>query len=551
MPLVLSELGLLRARYVLGMQWYPHLYRIPQDIMHIPLEDRILPGTSIKYPYITIDDLLEHKIIQLPYEIDSRSFVTCSIGKSCYLLPIRKKYFEYFTIEDLCDCLSIEMRDEKPIEVRLKIPVRGGVIEFRRTYQEEDIVNLNLNIAITPFYRLESETYHMFSSKDRQVRILVGNTETQTFVNGVTYTQRCSYNNSEVGGYTIRDAWDFISIVSQTSDSYENIEGMLIPKLMKGNEPREECIFCVDMSDNYTTIMHKGRSEQLAHILYSDETKHFLGILCPEDSAFQFQMNRHFIGAPLFNRHNSSLKNLLCVTHDVTHNPRNGRFLENYNILFVYSGSPKGDESIIAPSLHNLNNIGIEFLRIYFEGLLFIMKQVAIWKYNSPSFNLRVAVPPYLCAAERDRFEQVVREAHHASGTNHCNDTMFISGSAANAVFTHFSIGLPGDYVNINIDLMHTHISHCDNNGRIRTLCIDMGIGDLVQNTMSIHPYDKGLEHRIVHQYLCGVGIYSPYKVQFRKSLLEYYNLSLIDVFENDMDTDELSHVLNNCTSVY
>ena len=84
------------------------------------------------------------------------------------------------TIEDLWNSLFVEIIKES-VEVRLKIPVRRGVIEFRRTYQDEDIVKLNLNIALTPFYRLEGEIYHLLSSKDKkdkQIEINIGNTET-------------------------------------------------------------------------------------------------------------------------------------------------------------------------------------------------------------------------------------------------------------------------------------------------------------------------------------------------------------------------------------
>ena len=66
LPLVLSEPGLPGARYILGMQWNPYTFHIPHDILGIPLEERILPGTNIIYPFVTIDDLLEPRIIQVP-----------------------------------------------------------------------------------------------------------------------------------------------------------------------------------------------------------------------------------------------------------------------------------------------------------------------------------------------------------------------------------------------------------------------------------------------------------------------------------------------------
>ena len=68
----------------------------------IPLHKKTLPGnSSVEYPYLTVNDFLEDKLIRMPFNLNNDSFYTGFDGKFEYLLPIKKEYFNYFTIEDL------------------------------------------------------------------------------------------------------------------------------------------------------------------------------------------------------------------------------------------------------------------------------------------------------------------------------------------------------------------------------------------------------------------------------------------------------------------
>lgn len=255
LPIVLSVQGLPGARYIFNMQWNPHAFSIPQEIVQIPLENRVLPETNIKYPYITIDDLLEPRIIQVPKSIDSRRFITCCQGDLYYLLPIRRMYFEYFTPEYLGNSLSVETGDSfDSLRVRLRIPVRGGIIEFHRVYHDENIVKLNINIAITPFYQLEGETYHLLCSKEKNTDLQIGNTSSADISTDVTYTSRYQEEKYEVGGYTIYGTWDYIAVRFNDSTANGSLTGLIMPVLTNPGLPHENCVFSIDMTDDYTTI---------------------------------------------------------------------------------------------------------------------------------------------------------------------------------------------------------------------------------------------------------------------------------------------------------
>ena len=544
LPLVLSESGLPGGRYVLGMQWNPYTFRIPPYISGIPLRERLLPGTNIRYPYITIDDLLEPRIVQVPKEIDSRRFITCCLGDSNYLLPIRRMYFEYFTPEDLRNSMSVEIDDSIDIvRVKLRIPVRGGVIEFHRIYRDENIVKLNINIAITPVYQLEGESYHLLCSNTRNTELHIGYSNSTDIDTSVSYTSRYQDAKREVGCYTIHNSWDYLTVCSYPSDN-DAVVGIVIPILKWNHVANDNCVFCVDIGDSYTSIMHKSFNELAPKTLCIDES--FVGILCPEDALFKSHFNSYFLGASDTARAYFSLKNIINATYEVMNSPRSGKFLENYNIALDYDDfQRRGCERTVRPSLHKLNRpLDVEIIRDYFEGLIFVMKQEAMLRYNSPTFDLRVAVPSYLNNAERNMIEHLWEDVRHASGTDDGKETSFISNSVALSLLTHFSIALPHDFVNINIDSMHTTISHCDNEGRVRTVCVDMGIGDLFQNVHSFYgSNDDAFVRRILQQYLN--GIYSQDKTQIIESHIQYDYWSLFDVFENESDVAKKSRILH------
>ena len=544
LPLVLSELGLRGARYVLDMLWNPYTFRIPPYISGIPLEERILPGTNIRYPFITIDDLLEPRIIQVPKGIDSKRFITCCLGDSDYLLPIKRMYFEYFAPEDLMNSLFIETgAPNGSVRVRLSVPVRGGVIEFQRLYHDEDIVKLNINIAITPFYQMKGETYHLLCSNTRNTELHIGYSNSTDIDTSVSHTTRYQDDEREVGCYTVHNSWDYLTVLLYPSDN-DAVVGIVVPILKWNHVVNDNCVFCVDIGDSYTSIMHKSIHELVPQTLCIDES--VVGILCPEDALFKSQINSYFLRASDTARAYSPLKNLINGTYDAIHNPRNGKFLENYNIALDYNGfQRRGDEHILRLSPHNLKRpLDVDILRIYFEGLLFVMKQEAMLRYNNPTFDLRVAVPSHLNVAEKDMIEHVWESVRQVSGTDDNKETTFVSDSAALSLFTHFSIALPHDFVNINIDSMHTTISHCDNEGRIRTVCIDMGIGDLFQNVYSFYGgNDNAFVRRILQQYLN--GIYSQDETQIIESHIQYDYWSLFDVFENESDVAKKSRILH------
>lgn len=121
--------------------------RWQQDI-DVPLHPgdmagRRLPSDGTLYPYLTMTDFLENTLIQTDSKPNSDDFFDGNLidntgGDHSFLLPVKRKYFEYFTSENLQHDIKIECNNAPggglAVKVSLNIPVRGGVIPFERIY---------------------------------------------------------------------------------------------------------------------------------------------------------------------------------------------------------------------------------------------------------------------------------------------------------------------------------------------------------------------------------------------------------------------------------
>jgi hypothetical protein len=125
---------------------------IPNRNSDIPEESK-LPIQHDHYPWLTIGNFLEEKIIELPYPIDDTKFRTC--GSKKYLLPLTPTFFKYFSPDKISNFLKIEERTGGLIIAELKIPVKGGEITFKKNYSTADrnIEKFEIHLAIFPFIK--------------------------------------------------------------------------------------------------------------------------------------------------------------------------------------------------------------------------------------------------------------------------------------------------------------------------------------------------------------------------------------------------------------
>lgn len=174
-PLALTPQGLDNAIYAAGRVWQQSSDTIPAVLPAI--EDRLLPGLKVQYPYLTGKDFLEDRIIEVSYNINRKKFFTGSNKQISFLLPLKKEFFQYFKLEDLyrvdetgnvtyTDMMTMEYNEKtESVIVKLTLPLTSGKkITFFKKYdvgQDGDVDKLNcydgdstFDLAFFPFYEL-------------------------------------------------------------------------------------------------------------------------------------------------------------------------------------------------------------------------------------------------------------------------------------------------------------------------------------------------------------------------------------------------------------
>ena len=119
-----------------------------------PLTARALPEDGTQYPYLTISDFLEDYILLDSDPFNKENFFNGNLEdqKNCYLLPLRKEFFNYFTPEELMGTMPDGKRmfelisNAGGVKAVLRIPIqRGEYITYERLYFREAIAEPETN----------------------------------------------------------------------------------------------------------------------------------------------------------------------------------------------------------------------------------------------------------------------------------------------------------------------------------------------------------------------------------------------------------------------
>jgi hypothetical protein len=234
-----------------------------------PAQDRnTLPGGGL-YPWLTADDFLENKIIQLPKPIEKGYFSgnhTNNDNKSV-LLPLKDKFFEFFTVEELQRMLKID--GSAAIKVTLEIPVKDGKkVTFSKDYKSADIItlsgetdfllfpNVKFNDAQSAFYRFglfrEFAEIKKLSAKFYNKSSIVSLNETNDVI---TRNENDSQNHICTTYALERKDIDRVKILIDGNQG-----GVIIPKL----ETKGEIVdftFAVDFGTTNTHIEFKTNED--------------------------------------------------------------------------------------------------------------------------------------------------------------------------------------------------------------------------------------------------------------------------------------------------
>ena len=248
---------------------YDELRAPDVEILGKPLH-KTKANNATEINYLTSDDLLESKLIRLPYNIQKERFFDGNINersKYAYLLPVTDTFFKYYSIEDLQKWIKInENGTGASVTVQLKIP--GLQQEIKKEYQDRSsIIKLenDFDCMLFPnvkFARKEDAYYRFglflpYTQKDHTDKYLLdfymdkSRVETEK-----TVIRNADDNENPVCKiYPINQKnFDRIKI------TYENASGVLLPILCQtGNS--EHFTFAVDFGTTNTHIEYKTTSD--------------------------------------------------------------------------------------------------------------------------------------------------------------------------------------------------------------------------------------------------------------------------------------------------
>ncbi|MDP4268725.1 MAG: hypothetical protein Q8909_01230 [Bacteroidota bacterium] len=240
-----------------------------------PWLDRTLPFDGAKYPYLTVSDFLEERLVRMPYKLNEESFFNGNLMSGSgfsYLLPIKKLFFEFFRVDELkgevCGrkMFEIQERAGECVSVILRIPVKGGCVEYNRLYfannepsqaaNEGAIVDKKFGLALFPPIRfgLNENPHYRIAVFDKGADdVLINCHQSSQIVeikHKVERRKKTTLGNVEtcsVESYVVENCFDLIAI------SVGRSEGVVIP-CFKQNRGQSQFTFAVDFGTTNTHI---------------------------------------------------------------------------------------------------------------------------------------------------------------------------------------------------------------------------------------------------------------------------------------------------------
>ncbi|MDR1884541.1 MAG: hypothetical protein LBR26_17470 [Prevotella sp.] len=210
--------------------------------------------------YLTVDDLLEDCVMRLPYETKKDSFFDGNLqenSKQTYLLPIKEKFFNHYTINDLKKFLKINHSGDV-----VEIELRTNDTTYKKVYKKstDNVIDLNFDCAIFPNVQFEDDkqAYYRFGlvcnfkDKDKYSAEFVKiNTHIDDSKKRFSVRNETHSKNYQLKNYSLDNSnFDYIRI------NYNGMIGLVLPNMeLKTGE--REFTFAVDFGTTNTHIEYK------------------------------------------------------------------------------------------------------------------------------------------------------------------------------------------------------------------------------------------------------------------------------------------------------
>lgn len=480
-PMVLTKYGEDRLKYA-GRNWNPDS-DIIDALLPSNINDRVAPGLRSKYPFLTVSDFFEDKVVEVSYQINKEKFFTGSNRDTTFLLPLKKVFFDYFSKSDLfdsngryTDMLVVEYDSERhTMTCRLKLPlVNGHTLNLTKTYDTSDDskekVNCydssnTFNFAVFPFYRLQPDT-------QRNVyNVMVGRTlddvslEFYEMENGrvnsqvVTRTRKGTSSQLSTDHIHVEGAFTFIEVSIAKAT-----KALVLPILKEVNsqaaQAQREFVFSIDFGTTNTHVSYvnivRGKEYAVKDVQafeYGDGDAQMVVFNDNNGSgefiSFATALKREFVPATLGDNIKFPMRTATFESSGL-HNVL--KMFENTNIGFNYTEDISRSENYKTNiKWDRFDGNAKDRMSIFFEQMLWMMKNKSVLNDCSDSFKVIVTYPISMRPRDLKIFEQAWA---NAKAKVRCNVAIFYRTESVAPYYSYLSLpenNYDDPYVNMDI----------------------------------------------------------------------------------------------------
>lgn len=458
------------------------------------IEERVLPFDESRHPYITISDLLEDTILEIPESATTTLSNGRTLGgfngnwffngnrcdadgkfnsgEKVTLLPLKPLFFEYFTTDEILNgvdgrSLIKIYANASGYRVELQIPTRRGFVEYSRLYMntrnEEENKGACLQLdesfvfAMMPpiksissesaYYRIAFST-DFIHSKSTKIKVFGGGKEID--VKPIIRNDRAE--NIDVSQIVSLDKQQFDYI--QFTDSFQSdAKGILLPKMRSQQQVGTTYRFAVDLGTTNTHIEYRcGDTKPQPFTLKTDNSpmqylcnysnKRYVleaDILPAEigmDSAFSFPM-RTALAEPRNINWQQPVKTLAHVGPAFTYEKRQ---------TFAYNS--------VSTNLKwdNTDTISANRAKEYIKSLMLLIRGKVLIEGGALE-NTRITwfYPTAMSPFKRNQFAKVWEEAYAEYFGGSVNNIQSVTESEAPYIAYHAANNVTDNVVTIDI----------------------------------------------------------------------------------------------------
>lgn len=485
------------------------------------ISKRRLPQTNESLPYLTISDFLEERIIKMPYKLNGKAFFDANYESQnvSYFLPLKDKFFEFFSTKELVTNKMIELRKNSGgVKVLLHIPVAGGKnIDYERIYFENVDPKIDAHthndgsvvekgnffgFAILPNIRFENPEQanyrFVLSTQDDRTNYDVSfyNSEIKTITN-ILKSKRNTSSENYVSNSVFCIEKNNIEYIRITEPK---ASGILLP-LMKDQQSNSTFTFAVDFGTSNTHIVCKSDniitkgfdiepndkqlqinsddlSENIRESIYQE--------ICPE-----------LVGEKQISKF--PMRSALLIAKSI--NWQKPHFaLGEANYAFLYEKKARYDYNKVETNLKWSNSPDNEkIINCYIESLFFVMRnKVLINGGRLDNTKIFWTYPLSMTLARKNTFKRVWQEAYQKYFSNNTTNLFDVNESVAPYYYYRTKLTAVNNIVTIDIGGGTSDVVIA-NHGQIQHItsfrfAADSIFGDLSEN-------HEGTQNGIIRQF--------------------------------------------------